>query len=160
MEKNRTLAKCTALLVIITFIVALASCGTLMHPERRGQKDGKIDVGIAVLDGLGLLLFIIPGVIAFAVDFSTGAIYLPPRSSKLTFSPEDLKHAEIMRVDPNNLTSSEVELLISKKIDQKINLDSPETKVAKVISNKTPVWGSIGEVLTAEELTVFKNKNS
>ena len=27
---------------------------------------------------IGLLIFFIPGVIAFAVDFSTGAIYLPP----------------------------------------------------------------------------------
>jgi hypothetical protein len=29
------------------------------------------------LDGLGLLLFFVPGVVAFAVDFYTGAIYLP-----------------------------------------------------------------------------------
>ena len=29
------------------------------------------------LNGIGLLLFLLPGVIAFAVDFSTGAIYLP-----------------------------------------------------------------------------------
>jgi hypothetical protein len=29
------------------------------------------------LDGLGLLCFFVPGVVAFAVDFWTGAIYLP-----------------------------------------------------------------------------------
>ena len=37
-----------------------------------------MDWGIFALDAVGLLLFFLPGVIAFAVDFSTGAIYLPP----------------------------------------------------------------------------------
>jgi hypothetical protein len=49
-----------------------------MHNERCGRPHGgRIDWGVAALDGLGLLLFFIPGVIAFVVDFSTGAIYLP-----------------------------------------------------------------------------------
>lgn len=55
----------------------LAACGTILYPERKGQKDGRIDPAVAILDGLGLLLFLIPGVIAFAVDFSNGTIYLP-----------------------------------------------------------------------------------
>src|SRR5882672_9814859 len=58
-------------------VVQLAGCGTLMYPERRGQRGGRLDVGIVVLDAIGLLFFIIPGVIAFAVDFSNGTIYLP-----------------------------------------------------------------------------------
>src|SRR4051812_12087866 len=56
-----------------------AGCGTLIHPERRyAPNDGNLDWGIFALDTLGLLLFFLPGVIAFAVDFTTGAIYLPP----------------------------------------------------------------------------------
>ncbi len=55
----------------------LASCGTILHPERKGQVDGRIDPSIAILNGIGLLLFLVPGVIAFAVDFSNGTIYLP-----------------------------------------------------------------------------------
>ena len=39
------------------------SCGTILYPERRGQPAGKIDVGVAVLDGIGLLVFLVPGVI-------------------------------------------------------------------------------------------------
>ena len=53
-------------------------CGTLLYPERRGQRGGRIDWKVVALDGAGLLLFFIPGVIAFAVDIMTGAIYLPP----------------------------------------------------------------------------------
>lgn len=56
---------------------SLSACGTIMYPERKGQIDGKIDPTVAILDGIGLLLFLIPGVIAFAVDFSNGTIYLP-----------------------------------------------------------------------------------
>jgi hypothetical protein len=49
-----------------------------MHSERCGRPHGgRIDWKVAALDGLGLILFFIPGVIAFVVDFSTGAIYLP-----------------------------------------------------------------------------------
>lgn len=58
--------------------LAAAGCGTILHPERRGQPAGRLDWGIVALDALGLLLFFIPGVIAFAVDFSNGTIYLPP----------------------------------------------------------------------------------
>ncbi|HEX3599168.1 MAG TPA: hypothetical protein VHU84_03445 [Lacipirellulaceae bacterium] len=51
----------------------------LIHPERRNQPTGGgVDWTVFALDTLGLLLFFIPGVIAFAVDFTTGAIYLPP----------------------------------------------------------------------------------
>jgi hypothetical protein len=63
--------------LLISSLLLLNSCGTLMYPERRGSKGVKIDPHVAILDALGLLLFIIPGVIAFAVDFTTGCIYLP-----------------------------------------------------------------------------------
>ena len=57
----------------------VAGCGMILHPERRNQPPGgDMDWGVFALDAVGLLLFFIPGVIAFAVDFSTGAIYLPP----------------------------------------------------------------------------------
>jgi hypothetical protein len=58
--------------------LSTTGCGTILHPERRGQPAGPLDWRIVALDSLFLLLFFIPGVIAFAVDFSTGAIYLPP----------------------------------------------------------------------------------
>lgn len=59
-------------------IAAVVGCGTVLHPERRGQPAGPLDWKIVGLNAVGLLLFFIPGVIAFAVDFTTGAIYLPP----------------------------------------------------------------------------------
>ena len=60
---------------------ALAGCGTILYPERRGQSAGRLDPAVVVLDGIGLLFFFVPGVIAFAVDFNNGTIYLPNTQS-------------------------------------------------------------------------------
>lgn len=54
----------------------LSGCATILYPERRGNRSGVIDVGPLVLDVLWFIPGIVPGVIALAVDFSTGAIYL------------------------------------------------------------------------------------
>ena len=72
-----TLIKTVVLLFSSALIVQLTACGTILHPERKGQRGGQIDPAIALFDAVGLLFFFIPGVIAFAVDFSNGTIYLP-----------------------------------------------------------------------------------
>src|SRR5690554_2163549 len=56
-------------------IFELAGCGTIIYPERRGQTGGKIDPAVVIMDGIGLLFWVIPGLVAFAIDFATGAIY-------------------------------------------------------------------------------------
>ncbi|OIN09216.1 hypothetical protein [Oceanisphaera psychrotolerans] len=66
-----------ALVLAGTLTTQLAACGTVFYPERKGQISGRIDPVVAIANGVGLLFFVVPGVIAFAVDFATGAIYLP-----------------------------------------------------------------------------------
>lgn len=76
----KTLTTPVALAPVALTPVALFStgCGSLMHSERVGQPHShQIDWKIAALNGLGMLFFFVPGVVAFAVDFYTGAIYLP-----------------------------------------------------------------------------------
>ncbi len=75
-REDRMKRLCSVLLVSV-LVLQTAACGIILYPERKGQRGGRIDPAIAILDGVGLLFFIIPGVIAFAVDFATGAIYLP-----------------------------------------------------------------------------------
>ena len=54
------------------------SCGSLLFPERHSKPhSGTLDTNIVILDGVGLLFFILPGLIAFTVDFVQGTIYLP-----------------------------------------------------------------------------------
>ncbi|MFT3928887.1 MAG: hypothetical protein QM709_01215 [Spongiibacteraceae bacterium] len=64
-------------LAVIAAMLNTAACGYLIFPERQGIRGDRVDGTVVALDAIGLLFFILPGVIAFAVDFSTGCIYLP-----------------------------------------------------------------------------------
>ncbi len=75
----------------ITLLSQVAACGTLFYPDRRGQIEGKIDPAIAIANAVGLLFYIVPGLIAFAIDFTTGAIYLP--EGTYSVAPERLQVA-------------------------------------------------------------------
>jgi hypothetical protein len=108
------------------------SCGTLLHPERRGKTSGRIDPGIAVLDGVGLLLFIIPGIIAFAVDFSTGAIYLPGGEGSLQNVPDDWAGMVAIQVDKQDLTKPQIERLVRQHTGRDIDLGSPNVIVTRI----------------------------
>ncbi|MDM1717424.1 polyribonucleotide nucleotidyltransferase [Thiopseudomonas alkaliphila] len=72
-------------------LLQLAGCGTLLYPERKGKSGGRIDPAVAILDGIGLLFWVIPGLVAYAIDFANGTIYLP--SGKYAITPEELKPA-------------------------------------------------------------------
>jgi hypothetical protein len=100
--------------------VFLTSCGTILYPERRGQPCGRLDVGVVALDGVGLLAFLVPGVIAFVVDFATGAIYLPPEYALLAPSPgQELRQ---VRVDPRELTPRRVEAVVQEQTGKAVSL--------------------------------------
>mgnify|MGYP006918514624 FL=1 len=104
-----------------------------MYPERKGQVSGKIDAGVAVLDGIGLLLFIIPGVIAFAVDFSNGTIYLPPEKNSL-LEKTDSKNLSSLHIDKDNMNLQEIESLVSENTG--INFDMDDQRIQVVELNK------------------------
>lgn len=100
-----------------------SSCGTILHPERIGQPPGRIDPGIVALDGVGLLLFLIPGAIAFAVDFYTGAIYLPPQYALDERAPRSPDAPLIaVRVDPRTLTPEQIEQVIYEQTGRTVEL--------------------------------------
>ena len=80
-----------SILLSTTLVTQLAACGTVFYPERRGQISGEIDPGVAILNGIGLLFYVIPGLVAFAVDFATGAIYFP--DARYSLAPERLSEA-------------------------------------------------------------------
>lgn len=112
-----------AALVGTGLTIHIASCGTILHPERRGQPAGRIDPGIVVLDAVGLLLFFVPGVIAFAVDFSNGTIYLPPESANaaLPAAPAELR---AIRMSAGELTPERLENVVREKTGQTIRLEA------------------------------------
>lgn len=111
--RMKTLA---SVLLVTALTSQLAACGTIFYPERRGQISGQIDSGVAILNGIGLLFYVIPGVIAFAVDFATGAIYLP--DNRYSIAPEQLNKA----VDADGQVDT---VKLKALLQQEIGLDLP-----------------------------------
>src|SRR5262245_576560 len=98
----------------------LTSCGTLLYPERRGQPAGRLDAGVVVLDGLGLLLVLVPGVSAVALDLAAGAIYLPGVYAQGV--PVEGTDLRTVRVDPAELTPRRVEAVVQEQTGQAVSL--------------------------------------
>lgn len=102
--------------------VAATGCGTIFYPERRGQAAGPLDWKIVALDAVGLLFFFIPGVIAFAVDFNNGTIYLPPEecAAEDTESTPALTSIEVPR---RELTLERIETTVSVQAKKDVRLE-------------------------------------
>ena len=126
----KKLAKTLYVLVCAVLIVQLAGCGTLMYPERRGQRAGRIDAGVAVLDGIGLLFFLIPGVIAYAVDFSNGTIYLPGTDR----SSLDLKDIKQVKFDPKYYPNAAIEKIIKEETGHVVKLTQDNMVISRLES--------------------------
>jgi hypothetical protein len=117
------------LLMCSVLIFQLIGCGTILYPERKGQKGGKIDVGVAILDGIGLLCFLIPGIIAFAVDFNNGTIYLPG-----TFSSLEKNNIKEVKFDPKHTSLAGIERIIKNETNLAVKLDQPNVQITKLES--------------------------
>ena len=130
---TKTLDNALRLFVCAVFSMQLMGCGTLMYPERRGQKAGSLDAGVAVLDGIGLLFGIIPGVIAFAVDFSNGTIYLP---SHLRISSLDLKNIKEVKFDPKHTSLASIERIIRNETGYEVTFAQDNIRLSKLKSLK------------------------
>ncbi|MDP2921369.1 MAG: hypothetical protein Q8O12_03255 [Candidatus Omnitrophota bacterium] len=117
-------------LVCAVLIVQMAGCGTLMYPERRGQTGGRIDAGVAILDGIGLLFFLIPGIIAYAVDFSNGTIYLPGTNT----GSLDIKDIKQVKFDPKHYTVATIEKIIKMETGYAVKMNQGNVEVYKLKS--------------------------
>lgn len=101
--------------------LAAGGCGTILHPERKGQPAGPLDWSIVALDAVGLLFFFVPGVIAFAVDFNNGTIYLPPEQRYGGSSKSGSKlTARLIHGDARNVR--DIERTVSEQIGQPVAL--------------------------------------
>lgn len=116
-------------LLLASSVLWTASCGTIIHPDRVGQPhSGRLDVGVVLLDGLGLLCFFIPGVIAFIVDFATGAIYLPPQYGDAS----DPKSWRVVTVPKGELTRAKIEEVVSREAGRPVDLGEEDVRVERL----------------------------
>ncbi|UTW00947.1 hypothetical protein KDW99_07420 [Marinomonas rhizomae] len=133
LKKNRGfthLARGVAAALLITQVTA---CGTLLYPERRGQTNGQIDVGVAALDAIGLLFFFVPGVVAFGVDFITGAIYLPG-GGMASLTEDELNS---IKNGPDSIDVEKFKTLIAQRSDIKLPKDAYTDKLNVMAMSST-----------------------
>ncbi len=107
--------------VAAALLTQLTACGTLFFPDRRGQIEGKIDPVVAALNAVGILFYVIPGLIAFGVDFATGAIYLPDNETAQV-DPALLKDA--IGTD-GKIDNARLKAIIERETGRNLPLDDP-----------------------------------
>ncbi|MWJ28406.1 hypothetical protein GPM19_09330 [Halomonas sp. ZH2S] len=121
---QQSLRRWLSAMSIAIMITTLAGCGTLLYPERKGQLTGDIDPVVAVANGIGLLFFIVPGVIAYAVDFSNGTIYLPNSQSA---------SIDALKLD-NSIDIATLDRLLSEKAGRPVSVESEQLLIEEVDS--------------------------
>jgi hypothetical protein len=106
----------------------LVCCGTRMYPERNGRRPGQIDPLVAVLDGVGLLFLLLPGVIAFAVDFNHHSIYLPHGHTSGSSSAHPYPRSQL----DGKLDKAIIEKYVLAETGVAINLQQPDMVVTRL----------------------------
>jgi len=111
MKFGKLFVSLICVVVSVVLITQLYGCGTILYPERRGQKTGNVDIGVAFLDALWLLAFIVPGLVAFAVDFGTGAIYFPGGTKRSSAEGGMV----VVKVNPAELNEKTIKEIVMKQ---------------------------------------------
>jgi hypothetical protein len=134
MLARRISTKPVALALVAAIALASTSCGTLLYPERRGQPRGVIDSGVLLLDAVGLIFFVVPGLVAFAVDFTTGAIYYPPAPYGGPVTQNGLGRDDLVRVDvpKDELTQERIEQVVSQQTGKPVRLQPGRFRATEI----------------------------
>jgi hypothetical protein len=128
---------------LAAFLQSTTGCGLLLHPERQGSRGGNLDPVIVLLDGLGLFFFLVPGVVAFAVDVSTGCIYAGGSggSSKrrhlthndATVAPGAEELASMKKITlAGPATKANIEAALERELGQKVDITAPNVQVQQM----------------------------
>lgn len=129
----------------LTRSVALAApllqvgCGTILYPERRGQAAGCLDWKVVALDAVGLVCFFVPGVIAFAVDFNNGTIYLPPEECAAKRRSAGDEFTQVP-VTGNRYDVAAIEDAVSAETQKTVRLE-PGQYQTRPLSSLREFWG-------------------
>lgn len=121
----------------------VSGCGTILYPERKGQPAGRLDWGVVALDAVGLLFFFVPGVIAFAVDFNNGTIYLPEHYGS---QPPDRRTLTSHRVDGDVHSVRDVERTVAQHTGREVELQ-PGGYETRPLESLDEFWPTHAEIV-------------
>lgn len=123
--------------VIAALLSQLTACGTLFYPDRRGQIEGRVDPVIVALDAIGIIFYVLPGLIAFGVDFATGAIYLPGGTTAQV-APEKLHEA--ISAD-GKVDNARLQAILESELGKHLPLDDPRLIQHKGSTEQLAMYG-------------------
>lgn len=111
-------------LTLSAYMVSSTGCGVLLYPERQGQTGGRIDPAVAILNGVGLLFYIVPGLVAFAIDFHQGTIYLP---NGVSYLDED-SEVKAVQVE-GSMTEENIRAALENAIGVELDIELTDSQV-------------------------------
>ena len=126
-----------AALLAVLLAFQLAACGTILYPERHGQRSGRVDPAVLLFDGALLVLFIVPGLIAFGVDFHTGAVYLPGSG----------RSASVVPLPAGEPTDAAIERIVREHTGVAVRLSDP-TLEARAVTPERGIEAALRAVQT------------
>jgi hypothetical protein len=125
-------------LLLLGAFLQVQGCGVLLYPERQGQKGGRIDMTVALLDGIGLFFFIIPGLVALAVDFHQGTIYLPGGRA----SVEGETDYTLVKVE-GEVTEESIEQALEAHLGRKVDLSAESVQIHAIEPHQLPMVNGV-----------------
>ncbi len=141
MKLNRRVIRIISVILFPVMVMQMASCGTLLYPERRHSdiqvdpKGRRIDPAVAALDAVCLVFFIIPGIVAFAVDFATGAIYLQKEKEQSNTTMWEQQEKVVVHMIPNEMAKATLERIISREAGVTISFDDKRMQAFEINRN-------------------------
>jgi len=129
MRRKSRFLRWLAIFVLLFMLLQTVSCGTLLYPHRRGARhSGDLDPKVVIMDAVGLVFFIVPGLVAYIVDFYTGAIYLGPGEKAWGQYP-DPSHVPGDPIYAASLDKETLETILSQHLGRDIDLSAENLMV-------------------------------
>ena len=139
---DRSFRHALILTLVACLLLQMAACGVIIHPERKGQTTrDRIDPAIAILDGIGLLFFIIPGLVAYAVDFHYGTIYLPEGGAQV--EPGQERKIVAIQMDPDDMSRAKIMAAVAERTGLQLDADRESVHVYRMGSLEEIWSGSL-----------------
>lgn len=149
---NRSVKRGVAASCLLALVMNLTACGYFLYPERKGQDGGRVDPTVVILDAAALLFGILPGVVAFAVDFTTGTIYLPAGGRSAV-------ERHISAIDTDEATKvvdEEGQVWLKMPIDKVTGQDAQLQELSQALSEATGQQVAGKDIVWLEDMAALR----
>ncbi|WP_193165363.1 hypothetical protein [Microbulbifer hainanensis] len=148
---NKTVKRGIAASCLLVLLMNLTACGYFLYPERKGQTGGRVDPTVVILDGAALLFGILPGVVAFAVDFTSGSIYLPAGGR----SAVDRHLSAIDTKDAQKVIDEQGQVWLKMPLD-KISTDGNLQQLTATLSHATGSQVAAQDIVWLQDMAALR----